>query len=229
MSSIRRKTTRRSKAMTGRRRRKATRSTRTTRGRKRASERKSKDVTIPETLVGGTLSSSAGGTGNAYTLLLNGIAAGADYDERIGRKVVIKDMIISMAQLPAISQTGVRLHYAIVRDKNPTGTLPTVDDVYDQYGLRNLDNTPRFHVHQQKTYTHHATSNSGATEVDPRVPRYLKKRVPLNFVESFNDSAATLGAISGEALYLMCWTDAMGAGNVDVTIDGKVRVRFSEE
>lgn len=229
MSSIRRKITRRN----GRYSRPARRSTklpryrrvvRTTYRRRRKVEVKVKDVTTDGQVFGSTLTSAAGGSGNAYAVLLNGVAQGADWDERIGRKVYFRNAILSYSvQHNEASTSANRVHVALVRDKVPTGTLATASLVYDKFGLRDLDNTPRFRVLYHKTHNLPA-GTMGTTDVQSP-SRHVLKTIPLKFETTYNDTAATLGAISGDAVYLMIW----GENAVDGLFEGKIRMRFTED
>lgn len=196
---------------------------RTTKGRRRATERKNVDTTW-DALVGDDMSSYAGGTGNAYTVLLNGIAANATSTGRIGRKAVLKDILLSFGIQPSSSTSPTRLHVAIVSDNAPTGTLPSANLLYDAYGLRELDYTPRFRIHMKKTYQFKPTMVS-TTAVDAPARFVGPRRVPLKIIETFSGDDATLGSISGKAVYLVAWSE----DSVDCAFEGKARLRFTEE
>lgn len=166
-----------------------------------------------------------GGAGKAYTLLVNGLSSDSTYTGRIGRKVVIQDIIISMGMLAEASQTSSRFTVALVSDLTPSGTLPTANLIYDQYGLRELDNTPRFRVHMSKTFSFRSNKDGTGTEIVAPVARYIKKRIPLKFVQTFNGDDATLGSIAGRALYLIMWME----DSLNCDVEGRCRLRFSEE
>lgn len=192
-------------------------------------ERKSIDITFDGDVFGHDRSQTAGGTGDAYCLLLSGIAAGSDYDERIGRKVVLKDLLLTGSiQLDNATQYGQRAHIVVVKDKVPTGTLPAPNLIYDKFGLRVLENTPRFQVLMSKTFNLRPTT---APDVTPTVvqseSRFFFRRIAINDVATYSGATAGLGDISGNGIYLILWTET--STSADVLIQGKARLRFSEQ
>lgn len=203
-------------------------SLRTTRSRtqsRRAVERKVKDNSF-STYVGTDMSSSAGGAGNAFCHSLNRIATGSDYNERIGRKIVMKDLIMSMqVQLAGDSTDSTVFNYAVVLDRAPTGTLPTPDEVYDNYGMRVLQNTPRFRILTHKQLSFRPSQDPSGTAHVSSGARMVFRRIPIKQIASYNAETEALGAIAGNMVIFMAWTSA----DVNCDIASKFRLRYTEQ
>lgn len=225
MSSFRRRLTRRRRSSYraprrfSARRSPATRFRRTTAfrtRRRRAVERKVVDTDLSHAV---TLASE-------YAVLLNGIAVGADSNQRIGRKAVMRDLLLACDLQPATESADIQVvHVAVVQDKAPTGVLPDFDDIYDIHGLRILENTPRFKVrlHRQMQFKPTNTPVTGSDVTTQS--RRIFSRIPLNFIETFSAGTNGLGSVSGNALYLLVFVKM---GTVTVNITGRARLRFTE-
>ena len=70
--------------------------------------------------------------------LLNGVATGTDYVNRIGRKVIMKSLLMRVNFYPIGSTTngilGENIRYMILVDSQPNGALPSVTDILNNAG-----------------------------------------------------------------------------------------------
>lgn len=104
-----------------------------------APERKNIDVTT-------TITGGAAGIWSAVTLL-NQIAQGATANQRIGRRVVLKSLLLRYNLAPSSTNNYGRV--LVVYDHAPNGALPVITDILtvDQInGPNNLINNDRFMV-----------------------------------------------------------------------------------
>ena len=86
-------------------------------------------------------------------VLLNGIAEGTDFNERVGRSIKIQSLLakVAITQNSLDSGTvGAICRVMLIIDKKPAGGAPTVNDILDASGTsqylapRNLNNRNRF-------------------------------------------------------------------------------------
>jgi len=84
-------------------------------------------------------------------VLLNGLDQGAGNSQRIGRRVILKSLLLRWSfSLPSATEANGQLgpvRILIYYDKNPDGLIPGITDVLDNSsinGLTNLGNSDRF-------------------------------------------------------------------------------------
>lgn len=166
--------------------------------------------------------------------LMNGVAQGVEYNQRIGRQATMKSIIfngnvfnLATASLNAFNGAYCRL--VIVYDTQPnSGTIPTGTDIFvlnDPNSPLNLNNRDRFQVlmdvrKQVSAFTMNATP---ALTAGSPSNSYFKKYKKCNKEIIFSGVGATLGSISTGALYLCIIADAAVAA-----LDYYVRVRFTD-
>lgn len=88
-------------------------------------------------------------------VLVNGVAQGTDFNQRVGRKSSIKSVLFNGNAFPppvisANSAAGTYMRYVIIYDAQPnSGTLPAGTDIFvnnDPNTVMNLNNRDRFKV-----------------------------------------------------------------------------------
>jgi len=157
-------------------------------------------------------------------ILLNGLVPGSLATQRIGRKVVLKSLLMRYRGLIApTSVGGSPIRMLIVYDKQANATAPTILDILEQDQFtspNNLSNRDRFvtlcdHISQPLSQN----GNQGIADVIYK---------PLNLETMFNDGVTgTIGDItSGSIYFFYCQTNGISvAGPV---FEWDFRVRFSD-
>ena len=171
-----------------------------------------------------TINSAIDSTG--YVHLLNGIARGDDINERNGRQVLMKSVQISWLSF-ATAATGVdQVHRVVlVYDRQANATALTWNDVFGSSSIhypRNLENRKRFKILMDQSYVINAAGEPGTGRVEKF---YRKLAHPVTFNAG---DAGTIADITTGSLYLM-WTSSVGAGATAGTIQGRARVRYSDQ
>ena len=167
-----------------------------------------------------TFASSAFSTG----VLLNGVAQGSDATARIGRKMVMKSLLLRWTwNLASTSTGGSPVRVMVVYDKQANATAPAITDVLvvDSFiGQNNLNNRDRFVV--LCDYLSEPIGSNGDTSVGG----VIYKR--LNLETMFNSgSAGTIGDITSGSVYLFV-AQTGGIGVVNPTFNWRARVRFTD-
>jgi len=177
--------------------------------------------------------------------LLNGCVQGTDFDNRVGRKILIKSIYIrgrvqTEASTGALT-TGTNTPAQLVRmivfvDAQANGAAPTATQllVTAQAGSQlNLDNRERFRVLIDKqwsldpvVYNNTATQSVVAASNQMRT---IKKYKKCNIETIYNAGVAgTIGDIASNSLY-MFWIGSGAAGaNTDANAPVSVRIRFND-
>lgn len=166
--------------------------------------------------------------------LVNGVAQGTDFNQRVGRKSSIKSVLFNGNAFPppvisANSAAGTYMRYVIIYDTQPnSGTLPTGTDIFvnnDPNTAMNLNNRDRFKVlmdvrKQMGSYT---MSPAPALIAGSPQNAFWSKYKKCNLETIFSGTAATLGSISTGAIYLCIIGD-----NPTTSVDYYIRVRFTD-
>lgn len=189
-----------------------------------------------------TTSYAVNTTGSVTLLALPRV--GADFNQRVGRKVTVKSVYIRGIGGTEWAVTGgtagtslsvpSQLHrMMIVFDLQPNGAAPAITDILLEANAAsqlNLDNRDRFKIFCDKTWTVGAIATSNATPessiCDPQQYQ-IKKYKKINAEMIFNaTNGGSIADITSGALY-MVWigTNATGA-NTDGTAKVSTRVRY---
>jgi len=179
-----------------------------------------------------TVTSAAGTAAGAVTLL-NGVAQGTDYNQRIGRKFTMKSIMcrfgISYGTGAAVGSVGNIVRILIFYDCQTNLNTPAVTDVLQTASYlspMNLNNRDRFIVICDKRFV----LQSGGPNA-----RFFKKFKFLNTAACYK-SGATVGDITditSGSIYALAYTDGeMGGDNSDPTIgvrmQGLIRLRYED-
>lgn len=170
--------------------------------------------------------------------LLNGCILGSDYNNRIGRKIVVRSLYIrgyvvcDPTVTAGVGSSPAQLARLIVFiDNQPNGTTPAVTDLLvsaHASSQLNLDNRDRFRVVADSTFPMGplvmlSTTTGYADQAVKDVNCYKK----LSLETIYNaGNAGTIGDIASGALYML-WVGTVVAGS-DCAASVSARVRFSD-
>lgn len=170
-------------------------------------------------------------------ILLNGIGQGTDYYNRIGRKVMLKSLMIKGAL--TVEQTGTGLaipnasmstRLAIVYDSQTNGTLPSYADIFQSVDSNggvtnttfsgvNLNNRDRFKILKdwtvelrpnigQSTVAGVPTIGSMSISAGQHGTKNIKWYKKLNHEMIFGDTDDSIGSIQTGSLLLVLQSDS---------------------
>lgn len=163
--------------------------------------------------------------------LLNGIATGTDYTQRIGRRVnVVSIQARGIAYIETPTATPVQMgRFMLVEDMQANGVIATTADIFNEAtgtSMMNLNNRERFKVHYDKQMVFGPASTT-ATQTYSAGPQayniavYKKCNIPM----VFEGTAATIGSVSSGALYAV-FIGTQVAGTADCNCAMSFRIRF---
>jgi len=168
------------------------------------------------------------GTGTATTFtagpLLNGMIPGSTASQRIGRKIVLKSILMRYrANVQTTSVGGSPIRMLIVYDKQANATAPTILDILERDDFtspNNLSNRDRF-----VTLCDHM-SDSVSQNGNQGIQGVVYK--PLNLETMFNDgSAGTIGDITSGSVYFFL-AQTGGISVTGATCEWDFRIRYSD-
>jgi len=145
--------------------------------------------------------------------LLNGIAQGTDYNQRIGRKFMMKSIMYRFLVRidPTAASVGNLCRLLIVYDAQTNGALPAVTDILqigDVLSPMNLNNRDRFKIISDKWWNtgayNVATGNITTGEFCPQMDKFYKK---MNLEVQNSGTANTIGSISTGGVYAIVIAD----------------------
>jgi len=165
--------------------------------------------------------------------LVNGVATGTDFTNRIGRKTMMATAQVRGIVYPVDSTTSSNLaRVMLVYDKQPSsGATPAITDILlasESSAFNNLNNRDRFVIVMDEKVAIGSTNNTATQSFAGAPTVYLIDRyITLNHECIFSGTGATLASISSGALYLVSIGNAaVNDGSIFV---GSVRVRFFDE
>jgi len=158
--------------------------------------------------------------------LLNGLGPGSDINQRIGRQIMMKSVMVTF-QLNVTAGTGVdQVHRVlIVYDRQANAAAPTTANIisaagsgYDVIRPKNLENRSRFKILFDRTYYLNASGES----LSGRVEKFYRR---LAHPTTFNAGVAgTIADITTGSLYIVCVGNiAVGATAGQLTYFSRVR------
>lgn len=174
--------------------------------------------------------------------LLNGVAVGSDYTERVGRKTLNKSIYIRgrvqteaslTAAVGAIPAQQARM--IILVDNQPNAATPATTDLLNTAtpeSQLNLNNRDRFKILHDETfvfdpylYSTTATQSYASTSKqihDVKYHRFINEETIFN-----GNGGATIAGMSSGAIY-MFWIGSEAAGATDINFTGSTRVRYND-
>jgi len=159
--------------------------------------------------------------------LINGVAQGTDFNQRIGRKTVMKSMLANITLFPnATALNGDFVRLLVVYDtQTNSAAVPNVNDILtgnDVNAPMNLNNRDRFHVVMDKKYTFYpATYTAGNVTGGAPVTRWCSKYKKMTKDTIYSGTGATTGSIQTGAILFL----ALSSG-ATINMNFYFRVRF---
>jgi len=163
--------------------------------------------------------------------LLNGVATGTDFTQRIGRKIVMKSLYLrGYVESKDTTTTNCLWRTLIVYDNQSNGAAPIITDILKSSNVTshvNLDNRDRFKILFDREFAL-APIDTTATQSYCGAPTILKfkKYLRLNHEVLFNGTAATVGSIATGSIYMVNFSDVAAATGGSAVI--ATRIRFSD-
>lgn len=159
--------------------------------------------------------------------LLNGIARGDDINERTGRQIRMKSILVN-ANVTVTASTGIdqTARVIIFYDRQTNAAAPSggVTDVLlanDVSSVSNLENRNRFQILYDRKFLLNASGEPGSTRA---IKWYRKLNLPVTFNAG---DAATVADITTGSLYMLT-LGSIASGNTDAGLFGYVRVRYED-
>lgn len=171
------------------------------------------------TEVGVTSDPSFGSNQFTTPTLLNGLAIGGDFTNRVGRKVIWTKIMMRWNVNQGSSTGGACFRLLVVYDKQANGVAPLITDILqtDSFlGFNNLNNRDRFITLIDEITP--AVSQSG----DASAAGFISRKLSLETI--FNaDQTAVIAAINTGSIYAMA---AQTGGDLTQNADLNMRFRL---
>lgn len=167
--------------------------------------------------------------------LLNSLAEGSDNTDRIGRKITINNVQYELVVAASTGDLGNAATYpesfdcirvSLVWDKQPNGANPAYGDIYNSTSnlltpmcLRNINYVDRFEILATDMVNICAAGPNAET-----IRRYIK----TNLDARYQGTGGGIANISSGALFL-AYSDANTTGTQLAIINGRVRIKFSDD
>lgn len=197
-------------------------------------EKKAIDVAVAGTNVN---------TSGVFTIL-NACIQGTDFDERVGRKIIVKSVQIrgriqtepSLAGTATVATGSQQCRMILFVDMQPNGAAPAVTDLLTNatpQAMLNLNNRDRFRILRDKVfvldpYLRVDTATQSIASMTNQV-KNVKVFKRCNIETIYNSgNAGTVADITSGAIHCL-WLGNLAAGtNTDSNFFGEYRVRFSD-
>jgi len=181
--------------------------------------------------------------------LLNGLelSAGGANGTHTADVVRLTSFSIDARILPPYTTTGpFQMRMAIVFDRKPRGSLPSLIDIYaynenngsnalSTYAGQNGDNASRFLLIKEWRYSVNGWLNDSTAVTQPPSDKYAtpvfgkkKLRLLTEYQGNGGNSGAGIAGISSGALYLVCYGDASNTSGTHPLLTGLVRITYED-
>lgn len=167
--------------------------------------------------------------------LINGIAQGSDFNNRIGRRSTMRSVLLQGVTRNTDSLTQAQLaRILILWDSQPNGALPAMTDIFTAATATsplNLNNRDRFRILAEwrdalGAYLDTAGAPPGFVTADVSRSVYIYKR--FNLETTYDGTTAAIGDIqTGAMLLVTIGNEAAANGSHDLR--ASVRVRFTDQ
>lgn len=148
-------------------------------------------------------------TSTAAFTLLNGLALGNDYNNRVGRKVNWWSLQLKMLIKGDTGGVPENLRMLVVKDKQPNGAEFGITDLLDaatMYSQKNLNNRSRFTILADRVY-----NIDGVTKLECSDKAFFRFKGKTQ--TTYNSGAtAVIGSIETNSLYLVLVSDVAANG-----------------
>lgn len=159
--------------------------------------------------------------------LLNGIAQGTDFTQRVGRKFTMTSIYIRMIIQNGTTQVPNNIaRWMVVYDKQTNSNALTIANVLAAVSTtapNNLDNRDRFVVIYDKCH------NIGATGGNDNQKVFIRKFRRCNLEVTNSGTGNTVGSIATGSLYFITVGDVVPGTTASTVTAGTVRIRFKED
>lgn len=172
---------------------------------------------------------AAGTSTSGGVTLVNGVATGTDFTDRIGRAILMKSIYMRYF---ISGSTGGCLGNAIrvwlVYDKQPNGAAPAFTDIFKVASintLNNLNNRDRFQILWDKSFTLEGNTITAGAVTAGSINAYCgKKFMSCNLASQFSGTGATIASIATGAIYFCHITNDGSCYD----FSGSTRIRFTD-
>lgn len=157
--------------------------------------------------------------------LLNGLAQGSDFTNRIGRKLLMKALYIRLQIVPAATPTSQTNRVLIVYDRQTNGADPLITAVLDSANpaaLMNLNNRERFRVIWDYSF---------ATAVNGQTTKLVKKfiRFKRGLDVQYQGTTAAVADVTTGGLFCVTTGNQTAVSTLANLVTGsQVRIRFED-
>ena len=174
-------------------------------------------------------------TSTATLTLLNGVATGTDYTNRIGRKIRMRNLYIRYWMAPEDNTCNDNVvRCMIVYDNQTNGAAPNITDILNSSSVveqLNLNNRDRFKVLWDKLFILGAVSNIATQAFSNGHNTYSGKKfikLPLKGAMEalFGGTGSTVGSIQTGSIYLVLLAVATAGGSANFQYT--TRIRFED-
>lgn len=175
------------------------------------------DITAGPVLAGGSIT------------LLNGVATGTDFTQRIGRKTLWKSIFLRIFFLPtntvpAPSADVIRV--MLIYDSQANGTAPVITDILTvgtYESPMNLNNRDRFRIIADRFVMMGANNyTTGALVAGSPQAKMVQVYKKISLESIYSGTGGTIASIQSGAFYLV----VLNASNLSTSAESYVRMRF---
>jgi len=170
------------------------------------------------------------GSAAANITLINGCATGTDFTERIGRKILMKSLLLRAEFQPntAVNNSiGEQVRFIVVYDMQTNGAALTTTDLLTAAATNapnNLNNRDRFRILVDKYFaTPPATFAAGVLANGTGTSKVIKIYKRFNLETIYSGTTAVVGSIQTGSLHVFTLS-----GNQFVATEWVARVRFED-
>ena len=172
-----------------------------------------------------TTTNTIGLPATSTVTLINGVGTGVTPNNRIGRRITMKSLLVRGTFAMAATGTGNSpLRVVIVYDRQTNKAAPAATDVFTAdaiYAAQLLDNSRRFQVLMDEEVEAFGAAGPAAHQF----VRYIKMNLPVEFD---NTGVSTVAGITTGSVYMFAWS----SGNLTVAAPFSTiltRIRFSDD
>lgn len=160
--------------------------------------------------------------------LLNGVATGTDFTERIGRKILIKSIYIQgiVQTLDTVSNNCLN-RLIVVLDKQPNGAAPAINDVLvssNSTEQLNLNNRDRFRILADKRFAT-AQIDTTATQAFAGSPtcHVVKIYKKCNITTQYSGTTNGIGSLATNAIHMITVGNQVPGSGGNFILSARVR------
>jgi len=157
------------------------------------------------------------------------IAAGPNPDQRIGRKIVVKEICGNVELVMNAHQSDI-VRVCVVQDRQANGAVLTADSVFTGKKIDDFPSIPnsnRFNILAMKIKTMNWTAsqanNDGSAWSNGETKAFLTFKIPCNIEVNYSDAAAEIASIKSNNLSIL-----VGSRDGKTRLASRWRIRYSD-